>query len=407
MAILAECPICHRKQSIKNKQCAGCGDDLEKQKRNDNARFWVVYRIDGKQRKEFAGYSIQDAKNAEGKRKGQKREGRILEMLPQSRITFKALSEWFLSEMQTEVDLTEMARVKGKTRRGPSRSYLRRIKSVLNMFNAEFGDRLVSGITTEALKRYCNRREVDISAYTLDVEMKTIRGMINAAFDSDKVDGAVLKAFRKIKTISTAEDKVRKRALTIDEYLRLVDAAPLHLKAMIVIGVTTGMRVGEIRQLRWAHVDRKAGVFRLPREITKTKRARIVPVSPQIIETINSLPRHLHGFVITFNGNPMVGLSGVKRGFESACKKAGLKYGLKQPNGIIFHDLRRTAKTNMLKAGVGKEYRDMILGHSLQGMDRHYISESELEGELCRAMDVYSAWLIANVAQTVAHEKVN
>jgi hypothetical protein len=38
-----------------------------------------------------------------------------------------------------------------------------------------------------------------------------------------------------------------------------------------------------------------------------------------------------------------------------------------------MHDLRRTVKINMLEAGADKTYRDLILGHSLEGMDRHYI----------------------------------
>jgi len=46
----------------------------------------------------------------------------------------------------------------------------------------------------------------------------------------------------------------------------------------------------------------------------------------------------------------------------------------------------------MLRAGVAKEYRDLILGHSLQGMDKNYISEAELGGELCQAMATCAKW---------------
>ena len=38
----------------------------------------------------------------------------------------------------------------------------------------------------------------------------------------------------------------------------------------------------------------------------------------------------------------------------------------------------------MLSAGIDKVYRDMILGHSLRGMDIHYMSPSE--DDLHRAM---------------------
>ena len=82
---------------------------------------------------------------------------------------------------------------------------------------------------------------------------------------------------------------------------------------LVEITMNTGMRAGEIRQLQWAHVDLKAGVFRLPREITKTKRARVVPITPEVVEAIKSLPRHLHGYVVTCKGRPLTGLSGVKR----------------------------------------------------------------------------------------------
>jgi hypothetical protein len=53
--------------------------------------------------------------------------------------------------------------------------------------------------------------------------------------------------------------------------------------------------------------------------------------------------------------------------------------------------MRRTVKTNMLKAGVQKEYRDMILVHSLQGMDVHYIVKDDTA--LKEAMKIYTRWL--------------
>jgi len=96
---------------------------------------------------------------------------------------------------------------------------------------------------------------------------------------------------------------------------------------------------------------------------------------------------------------------------KTACEDAGLPYGKKTVNGIVFHDLRRSAKTNMVKAGVNKIYRDLILGHSLQGMDKNYIAEAGLEDELKQAMENYSAWLVgqlgASVAQAVAQAEYN
>jgi hypothetical protein len=78
----------------------------------------------------------------------------------------------------------------------------------------------------------------------------------------------------------------------------------------------------------------------------------------------------------------------------------GFPYGHKAENGITMHDVRRTVETNMLEAEVDKTDRDLILGHSLEGMDRHYITPSEKT--LRQVMARYAAWLdeqFANVDQ--------
>ena len=97
MSVLAECPFCHRKQSLKNKFCT-CGADLDKLKRQrDKVRYWIDFKIPkGKTRREPVGYSISEARDADGKRKVQKRENRIFDMLPESNMTFSELAEWYL-----------------------------------------------------------------------------------------------------------------------------------------------------------------------------------------------------------------------------------------------------------------------------------------------------------------------
>ena len=97
MAILAECPKCHNKQSVKKQVCK-CGKNLEKAKRSRKVKYWIKYRLPGgKQRKEYVGFSIEEARDADGKRRGQKRENRIFDMLPASKITFDELTEWLIS----------------------------------------------------------------------------------------------------------------------------------------------------------------------------------------------------------------------------------------------------------------------------------------------------------------------
>lgn len=45
MALLAECPLCHRKQAVKNRNCKGCGEDLIKLKKAMRVRYWIDYKV--------------------------------------------------------------------------------------------------------------------------------------------------------------------------------------------------------------------------------------------------------------------------------------------------------------------------------------------------------------------------
>ena len=55
MTILAECPNCHKKQSIRNKLC-NCGINLDRAKRDLNVKYWISYRTsNGKQKRELVG----------------------------------------------------------------------------------------------------------------------------------------------------------------------------------------------------------------------------------------------------------------------------------------------------------------------------------------------------------------
>ena len=88
--------------------------------------------------------------------------------------------------------------------------------------------------------------------------------------------------------------------------------------------------------------------------------------------------------------------------FERTCLDAKIPYGQKTKGGVTFHDIRRTVKTNMVEAGVDQVYRDLILGHTLKGMDTYYIKPDEKK--LAEEMSKYSVWLddqLANVTLTV------
>ncbi len=384
MAILAECPRCHKKQAVKNRNC-DCGADLVKEKRQQKVRYWVNYRLaNGKQRREFVGthkdgspLGIEEAKAAEGKRRAQKIENPgILEKVPADSMTFTELAEWYL-------DLSTVKKL----------SSYNRIKQGIANFNQVFGSRIVSSLKPLDLEEYQDKREEEgRAAATIDMEISLVKTMVTKGFDNDLLDGRTVKAFRVVKRKLKKAANARNRTLSIEEYLKLVAVAPDHLKAFLTVGFNTGMRIGELRGLRWSHIDWEKGVVRLTADLTKESKAKVIPINHHVKRVLADLPRAIHhNYVLTYRHEPIVTAGGIKNSFITACGKAGIPQGHSEPNGITFHDIRRTVKTNMLSAGVDKVYRDTILGHSLQGIDAHYMAPSE--EDLHRAMAKYTEWL--------------
>ena len=382
MAILAQCPICRRKQANRNKICINCGNDMDKSKRSKKVRFWINYVLPGgKQRREFVGYSIREARDADGKRGAQKRENRIFDMLPESKMTFDQLIDWYL-------DLQSVAGL----------SSARRVRSALNNFKGAFGDVEARNIKPLDLENYQIKRERQGAAHaTIDMELSLAGTMVNKAFDNDMVNGRVLKAFRSVKRMLKPRSNARSRIVSVVEYLKIIAVAPLHLKSIIITAYNTGMRMGEILGLRWSFVDRDYAFIRLPPELTKEDRPKIVPINHHVEKVLkNTLRAVHHNFVFTYRGNAF-SEGGIKRSFKTACKNACVPYGRKTQNGITFHDFRRTFKTSMLTAGVEKVYRDAIVGHSLKGMDVHYLVLSD--ESLKDAMEIYTRYIDEKIAK--------
>ena len=70
----------------------------------------------------------------------------------------------------------------------------------------------------------------------------------------------------------------------------------------------------------------------------------------------------------------------------SACKKAGIQFGRKHPNGFTFHDLRHTFTTNMRKAGVSESVIMKITGHTTREMFDRYnaVDFTDIQTAICQ-----------------------
>ena len=359
MSILVECFACHNKQSLRNKRC-NCGVDLDKAKRSKRVCYWISFRFPGgKQRRERVGYSIAEARDAEGKRRSQKRENRIFDIVPEAKMTFTELAKWY-------VNLKSVAAL---------RSY-DRVKGALNQFNTLLGDRIVNSIKTIDLEDYQVKRTLDKKApATIDMEISIAKTMITKAFDNEMVGGHTLRAFKKVKKLLKRNANARDRVLSIDECKRFIALLPPHTRVIIGIAIYTGMRKSEILSLTWDKVDLKSNIIRLESTDTKDREPRKIPISEELYGMFNNIPRAIHNnHVILYNGKP---IRDIREALRTACRNVGIAYGRFVKGGFVFHDTRHTFNTNMRKAGVAQSVIMKITGHSTSEMFDRYNTVDE------------------------------
>jgi integrase len=68
------------------------------------------------------------------------------------------------------------------------------------------------------------------------------------------------------------EHNVRDRVLSVEEFQRLLEAAPNDLRPILLLAHDTGMRRGEILNLQWSQVDLLHGFIRLGRQTPRPTR---------------------------------------------------------------------------------------------------------------------------------------
>ncbi len=170
------------------------------------------------------------------------------------------------------------------------------------------------------------------------------------------------------------ENNQRDRICSTEEYAKLVEAAEPELGLAIMFGYWTGMRLGEIVNLRWKQIDLRERVLRLRRSETKEADAKQVPLARELVEHLHELPRNIDGNVFTRTN---VALSGQ---FGRLCKRLEI-------DDLRFHDLRHTAVTRLRRAGVDIITIKAITGHkTLKTLERYNkVSVDDLRTAIDRA----------------------
>ena len=178
-------------------------------------------------------------------------------------------------------------------------------------------------------------------------------------------------------------ERARKRVLTDDEVRALwaaldIAVVPAPFPTLVRLLLLTAQRRDEVAGMRWEEIDGSNWI--IPAERRKKGAANTVPL-PALVRQLLGRPEK-GGFVFSTTGGRRAfsGFSKAKRALDEAMTEKTSSMGSAPVKPWVLHDLRRTARSLMSRAGVQNDIAERVLGHVISGVrgvyDRHdYLGE--------------------------------
>ena len=155
-----------------------------------------------------------------------------------------------------------------------------------------------------------------------------------------------------------SRERARDRVLADDEVARIVKAAkvePFPFGPFVLLLLATAQRRGELAEMRWSHIDRKAAVWEIPAEYSKNGKANTVPLTPFAMRVLDAVPV-FDACDLVFSTNRRTPVSGFSKMLRRISEESST-------SGWRLHDLRRTAASGMARAGVAPHIVEKVLNH--------------------------------------------
>lgn len=201
-------------------------------------------------------------------------------------------------------------------------------------------------------------------ARAADHVLATVRGIANwYAARSDDYMSPVTRGMRRW----NQTEQARNRVLSDEELTAVWKAAEANgtFGAFIRLALLTAQRRDKVAAMRWADVS-VDGVWTIPSEAREKGTAGELKLPLLALDIIRKQPR--------LGENPHV-LAGRGNAAINGFSKAKLAFDGKLPPGIppwTIHDLRRSARSLMSRAGVASEIAERVLGHTIPGVEGIY-----------------------------------
>jgi len=223
-----------------------------------------------------------------------------------------------------------------------------------------------------------------VTSSTVNFGIKVVRAALNSA----RRDGLVSENEATKVTILKTRPNDTRRPFSPAELRRVVDAADDEWRGMIMVGLYTGARLGDVAKLRWGDTDLLNKVVRFTAR--KTGRAMEIPLAPPLHRHLESLPTpdDPHAYLFPraaecyernyFNGLlskqfrailVKAGLAQARKNRETGTGHRGVKH---KADELSYHCLRHTFVSWLKDAGATDSVARDLAGHESADVNKLY-----------------------------------
>jgi integrase len=202
-----------------------------------------------------------------------------------------------------------------------------------------------------------------------DFALSIIRNIANwYAARHEDYQSPVVRGMRR----SVPAERARRRILTDDELRRLWKEASGDgvFGACLQLALLTAQRREKLTSMKWEDVSID-GTWKIPSASREKGTAGELILPKQAINILRAQPRYCNNPHV-FAGRSDGPISAYNKRKEKIDDKASVR-------NWVFHDLRRTARSLMSRAGVRPEIAERVLGHAITGVEGVYDRHSYLE----------------------------
>ncbi|MEZ5328037.1 MAG: tyrosine-type recombinase/integrase [Verrucomicrobiales bacterium] len=275
-----------------------------------------------------------------------------------------------------------IARKKGEVSASTWAFYKRAVTFI--EFLGDDADKPLDAITEKRVLAFRDHLAKEVAPKTVNHRVKLLR-MIFAEAKRDKLIAD--NPAEGVRTLRIGDDRNARRPFTIDELktvLRSIEGTEWH--SMVVIGLYTGQRLGDIATIRWRQINFDSGEIAFTTR--KTGRRVLVPMCKPLKDHLLSLPSsddpdapvHVYAAQSVENASGRSGT--LSREFGQILVEAGIREAYKPmegktdkrrvQHGLTFHSLRHTAVSMMKNAGISPAIVQDLVGHESAEISAHY-----------------------------------